>query len=56
MENLAKKSQEIYKVYPVEEPEKIEDKVAKTLENIYYDAKKENLKYLEDTKVEAGGE
>jgi len=34
----------------------VEDKISNTLEFIYYDAKKETSRYLEDTKVEAGGE
>jgi len=34
----------------------IEDRISNTLEFIYYDAKKETSRYLEDTKVEAGGE
>jgi len=33
----------------------VEDRVSNVLEFIYYDAKKETT-YLEDTKVEAGGE
>ncbi len=34
----------------------IEDRISNVLEFIYYDAKKETSQYLEDTKVEAGGE
>ncbi|GIX40289.1 MAG: hypothetical protein KatS3mg129_0022 [Leptospiraceae bacterium] len=59
MENLAKKYEVEYKVYPVEPVEKeerIENKVSEVFENIYFDAKNENAKFLEDTKVEAGGE
>ncbi len=59
MESLAFKNetlQEQIKEKAYEGPHKIEDRISSVLNNIYYDVKNLNETYLEDTKVEAGGE
>lgn len=65
MENLAFKenltfrnemNQEQLRNKTHEEPNKIEERISSVFNNIYHDVKNLNEAYLEDTKVEAGGE
>ncbi len=58
MENLAVKEliQEELKNKIQVEPQKVEERISSAFYNIYHDVKNLNEAYLEDTKVEAGGE
>lgn len=59
MENLARSleiHQEEIKNRAYFEPQKIEERISSVLNHIYDDVKQLNETYLEDTKVEAGGE